>query len=363
MDLLHPSQRVFASPIIYEHCCRQDSLGHNRVAVIRDSDGTVVGICPIVSWRLEMPLTIRKRVLAKFLVRAATILSCQPLVPEDPALFRLLFKGLLEQLDWCDCIYIDSMPLDSPTARFVFSKQGPKRPYVIYPSRPVPREWIYLEMDEGLEAFLAQKQKRTRNTLKRRVKKLTEKGGGALECIRVENEDQVDDFYHDAFAVAEKSWQFQSLGRRLDETALYRENLQHLAQIGCLRANLLKCGGSPAAFVIGNQYQDVLQFEQTAYDPGLSNYSPGTVLYYLMMQDLDRHRRPAFVNHGIGVTAHKRLFCNRASLDAQVFLFRPSLRNRFRCLSHGLFYKGLTLAKRIAGKRVAPAAALEHEDE
>jgi Acetyltransferase (GNAT) domain len=363
MDLLHPSQRVFASPIIYEHSCRQDSLGHNRVAVIRDSDGGVVGICPIVSWRLEMPFTVRKRVFAKFLVRAATILSCQPLIPDDPALFRLLFKGLLEKLDWCDCVYIDSMPVDSPTSRFLFSKQGPKRPYLIYPSRPVPREWIYLEMDQNLEGFLAQKHKRTRNTLKRRVKKLTEKGGGALECIRVENEGQIDEFYHDAFAIAEKSWQFQNLGRRLDETALYRENLQHLAQIGCLRAYLLKCGGRPAAFVIGYQCGDVLQFEQTAYDPELSMYSPGTVLYYLMMQDLYQHRRPSFVNHGIGVTPHKRLFCNRASLDTQVFLFRPTLRNRFRCSSHGLFYKGLKLAKRIAGKRVTPAASELHEDE
>jgi hypothetical protein len=362
MDLLHPLQRVFASPVIYEHSCRQDSLGHNRVAVIRDSDGAVIGICPIVSWRLEMPFTVRKRVLAKFLVRAATVLSCQPLIPDDPALFHLLFKGLLEKLDWCDCIYIDSMPLDCPTSRYVFSTQGPKRPYLIYPSPPVPREWIYLEMDLGLESFLAQKQKRTRNTLKRRVKKLTEKGG-TLECIRVENEDQVDEFYQDAFAIAEKSWQFQNLGRRLDETALYRENLQHLAQIGCLRAYLLKCGGRPAAFVIGYQYEDVLQFEQTAYDPGLSVYSPGTVLYYLMMQDLYLHRRPSFVNHGTGITPHKRLFSNRASLDTQAFLFRPTLRNRFRCLSHGLFYKGLKLAKRIAGKRVTPAASDLHEDD
>ena len=202
----------------------------------------------------------------------------------------------------------------------------------------MPREWIYLELDESLESFLAQKQKKTRNSLRRRVKKLSEKGGGTLECIRVENEDQVDEFYRDAYAIAEKSWQFQSLGRRLEETALYRENLHRLARIGCLRAYLLKCGGRPAAFVIGYQYQDVLQFEQTGFAPEFSAYSPGTVLFYLMMQDLYRHRRPSFVNHGTGVTPHKRLFSNRASLDTRVFLFRPTLRNRIRCLSHGLFY-------------------------
>ena len=363
MELLDPVQRVLASPSIYEHYCRQDSLGHNRVAVVRDSTGTVVGICPIASWRLEMPFTLRKRILAKFVVRAATILSGQPLMPGDPALFRLLFKRLLDQLDWCDCIYIDSLPVDSPACRFIFSKQIPAPQYMIYPSLPATRELIYLELEESLEAFLAKKQKRTRNTLKRRVKKLTEKGGGSLECVRVENEDQVDEFYRDAFAISEKSWQFQHLGRRIEETALHLENLQCMARIGCLRAYLLKCGGRPAAFVIGYQYEDVIQFEQTAYTPELSSFSPGTVLYYLMMQDLYQYRRPSFVNHGVGVTPHKRLFCNRTSIDTQVFLFRRALRNRFRCSIHGLFYKTLRLTKLMAGKRVQPAVSDESDEE
>ena len=92
-------------------------------------------------------------------------------------------------------------------------------------------------------------------------------------------------------------------------------------------------------FVIGYQYEDVLQFEQTAYLPEFAVYSPGTVLYYLVMQDLYRHRRPRFVNHGTGVTPHKQLFSNRTSPDACLYLFRPTFRNRIRCFSHRLFYR------------------------
>ena len=243
MELVEPVRRAVASPAIFEHQCLRDTLGHNRVAVIRDADGIVVGICPIVSWRLQMPLTIRKRLLAKFMVRAATVLSCEPLVPDDPAMFELLFKSLLDQLDWCDCLYFDSLPLESPTCRFLFTNHIPDVSYLVYPARPVPREWIYLELGGSFESFLAEKQKRTRNTFKRRVKKLSERGGGSLECIRVEREDQVDEFYHQAYAIAEKSWQFQNLGLNHEETELYYDRLMHLAQIGCLRAYLLKCGG------------------------------------------------------------------------------------------------------------------------
>ena len=149
--------------------------------------------------------------------------------------------------------------------------------------------------------FLEGKQKRTRNTLKRRVKKLREHGAGSLECIRVETEDQVDAFYESAFAVAEKSWQHKNLGRCLEETALYRNNLQSLAQLGALRAYLLKCGGIPCAFVIGYQYEDILQFEQTAFSSDFARFSPGTVLYYMMLEDLYGYRPPT-----IGQSRYRR---------------------------------------------------------
>jgi CelD/BcsL family acetyltransferase involved in cellulose biosynthesis len=363
MNLLDPVHSVFASPVIYEQFCREDALGQNRVAVIRDASGDVVGVCPIVRWRLEMPFTVRRYQFGKFVLEAATILSRQPLVPDDPAVFQLLFEGLLGQLDWCDCIFADSIPIDCPVSRFIYSTSSKRLPFLVYPPRPEPREWIYLEMDDSLDKFLATKQKRTRNTLKRRLKKLTEKGGGSLECTLVEHEDQVDDFYRAAALIAEKSWQFHSFARPEEETALSYASLQQFARIGCLRAYLLSCGGRPCAFVIGYQYEDVLQLEQTAYLPEFALYSPGTVLYYLVMQDLYRHRRPRFVNHGTGVTPHKVLFSNRTSPDACLYLFRPTFRNRIRCWSHRRFYSALKLAERWVRKPRSKPRAIEDDNE
>jgi CelD/BcsL family acetyltransferase involved in cellulose biosynthesis len=224
-----------------------------------------------------------------------------------------------------------------------------------------PRTWLYLEPGEIFDDFLGGKQKRTRNTLKRRVKKLREHGGGALECTRIEDEDQVDSFYESALRVAEKSWQFTGLGRAIEETALYRESLVNLARMGCLRAYLLSCGGQPCAFVIGYQHEDVLQFEQTAYDGDLGIFSPGTVLYYLLIEDLYRHRPPKYLNYGVGVNRHKRLFSNRSSQDTEVYLFRPTLRNRVRSLGHGAFYSALGLAKKLLKK--GPDDSADDEEE
>jgi CelD/BcsL family acetyltransferase involved in cellulose biosynthesis len=352
--------RVWSSPRIFSDQHGKAPLQENCVAVVRDEHGAVVGLCPIVHWRLTLPFQFRRRILGRIRLRAATILGGEPLLPPDPALHERLFAALDAGLPWCDCIYINSMPVGSFIAKFIYQQGELHKRFLVHPVRLEPREWIYLELGSSMDEFLREKQKRTRNTLKRRVKKLREHGGGALECIRVEHEDQVDAFYTAALAVAERSWQFQSLGQCLEETALYQESLRNQARLGSLRAYLLNCGGKPCAFVIGYQEDDVLQFEQTAYAAEFAHYSPGTVLYFLLLEDLYHHRKPSFVNHGVGTTPHKRIFTNRTAQDACVHLFRPTLRNRLRCLSHQAFYAGLKLAKRI---RSRPAPQNMGEDE
>jgi CelD/BcsL family acetyltransferase involved in cellulose biosynthesis len=141
------------------------------------------------------------------------------------------------------------------------------------------------------------------------------------------------------------------LGVAQADTALYRETLVNYARGGCLRAYLLKCGGRPCAFVIGLQSGGTLQFEQTAYSREFAVYSPGTVLYYLLLEDVYGYRPPRFVNFGSGVNPHKRLFSNRQSFDTAIYLFRRTLRNRMRATTHELFYSALELTKRFSRHR------------
>jgi CelD/BcsL family acetyltransferase involved in cellulose biosynthesis len=347
---VHPLNRMFASPAFFEASCQNARNDRNRVYVLRDGHRTI-GVCPVVHWRITMPLQFRHRVLGRFTFDAATVQSGEPLLAGQPELLRRLFDALLGELEWCDCVFFPSLPADAPTCQFLYSAPYRSRSYFVHPRELEPREWLYLELGDSFDEFLRGKQKRTRNTLKRRVRKLREQGGGRLECQRVETEDQVDDFYAAARAVAEQSWQFHNLGRVSEETALSLESLRSLARMGCLRAYLLRCGDRPCAFVVGYQHGDVLQFEQTAYASEFGLFSPGTVLYYLLMEDLYAHRRPGYVNHGVGVTPHKRLFTNRSARDTTVYLFRPTTANRLRCLGHSFFTKGLLLAKRLLKRR------------
>jgi CelD/BcsL family acetyltransferase involved in cellulose biosynthesis len=365
VTLAHPLNSVFTSPTLCEHRSQIALTPEDRVFVIRDGAGRTVGVCPIVFWKVSIPFQIRKRSLGSIELKSATVSGGEPLVTRDPALFRLLLDGILDQLPWCDCVLFPSLPVESFTARFLYSRENRSRKCFVDPRRLEAREWIYLELEPGDSpaSFLETKQKRTRNTLKRRVRKLREHGAGALQCQRVEREGEVDAFYAAALSVAERSWQFHNLGRCLEETALYRDNLKSLARLGCLRAYLLKCAEQPCAFVIGCQRGDVLQFEQTAYAADYSAFSPGTVLYYLLLEDLYQHRRPSLVNHGVGVTPHKRLFTNRSTFDTTVYLFRRTMRNRLRRLSREVFQTGLALAKRLMQKKSAGREAAAEGEE
>jgi hypothetical protein len=351
VPLGNPLYRAFAGPRPFQtHAAKEPHAG-NRVAMIRDADGKAVGVCPVVHWNLSIPLQVRKRIFGKIKLQAATILCGEPLVPQDPALFQMLFNGLLREMTWCDCLYFNSIPADCFTSRFIYGGEANFARFFVHPKRLERREWLYHELDESLEAYLHTKHKRTRNTWKRRVKKLRELGNGMLECERIENEDQIEDFYTAGYSIAENSWQFHSLGMALKDTALYRETLLSYARGGCLRAYLLKCGGRPCAFVIGVQCQDAVQFEQTAYSREFAVHSPGTVLYYMLLEDIYKYRRPKYLNFGTGVNPHKRLFSNRESFDTAIYLFRRSLRNRLRATTNRLFYATLGLAKRLSRKR------------
>ena len=178
MSAAHPLNRVFSSPALFNHRCVTTPLEENRVIVIRDDDGRIVGVCPIVRWQINLPFQLRKRVLGKFEVTAATVLSGEPLLRGGPEVHGPLFETLLAKLPWCDCILFSSIPVDSETCRFLYGEGQASRSYLVHPRRLQPREWLSLELGSSLEEFLRSKQKRTRNTFKRRVRKLRDHGGG-----------------------------------------------------------------------------------------------------------------------------------------------------------------------------------------
>ena len=57
------------------------------------------------------------------------------------------------------------------------------------------------------------------------------------------------------------------------------------------------------------------------------------------------------MNHGVGVTPHKRLFTNRSTFDTTIYLLRRTIKNRIRRRARELFQTCIKLAKRLMRKK------------
>ena len=121
-----------------------------------------------------------------------------------------------------------------------------------------------------------------------------------------------------------------------------------------LRSYLLRCGERPCAFVLGYQHGDVYHYAEIGYDRDFTNFSPGMVLYYLLVRDLFAHRPPSTLNFGRGDADYKQRFGNVQREDVSIFLMRKTHRNRLRVGSHSAFRSFVSAARR-AVRRVKPA--------
>lgn len=97
---------------------------------------------------------------------------------------------------------------------------------------------------------------------------------------------------------------------------------------------------------MGYQFLDVSYFVEVAYDQSFSVFSPGTVLFYLVIEDLIHYDPPHRVNFGIGHSSYKQQLSNVHSEDASVLLLRKNFPNKIRQTTHSLFRSFVHFIKR-----------------
>jgi CelD/BcsL family acetyltransferase involved in cellulose biosynthesis len=196
---------------------------------------------------------------------------------------------------------------------------------IVHRESPV-RNFYTVSLPTSFSDYLARFTKKKRYNLNRQVRLLREAGNGDLSLRRIESVDQIPGFIHDARTIAQQSWQHQYRPELFTGINAV-ESLGDLARRNLLRAYVLICGGAPCAFVLGYQRNQVYHYADIGYDQAYARFSPGAVLYYLMLEDLIAYRRPVVLNLGIGDSEYKRQFATDYYQELTVLLFRPHLKN------------------------------------
>src|SRR5262249_24370441 len=128
---------------------------------------------------------------------------------------------------------------------------------VFHPRKP--DQCHFVTVPGSFDLYLANFKARTRQHMRRQMRRLREHGGGRLDCLRIERERDVPIFLEEGSQLALQSRVYRNTGWKVvEDTPEMREKLSELARCGVLRSYLLRCGDDFCAFSLGFQYNQTL---------------------------------------------------------------------------------------------------------
>lgn len=185
-----------------------------------------------------------------------------------------------------------------------------------------------VELSGTFEDYLAtQFSAKTRQNLKRSVRKLKALNDDQPLLEVVTEPEHILGFLSEAAAISEQTFQTRLLDVGLLDTPRRREHLHKTAMSGDARGYLLRLQGQAIAFAWCRHRAGRLVYDIIGYLPQHAQHSPGTVLLYLILEDLFNAGKYEALDFGVGEAQYKSMFATREEVLADVFLLRNTVRN------------------------------------
>jgi CelD/BcsL family acetyltransferase involved in cellulose biosynthesis len=299
----------------------------HRIAVVSAADGTIAGIVPIAVRNYPIEFSVLGRRLASVVMRCAHPLGGHLLMPQDESLYERLFVELLRNLADCDAILLDYLRPEAQLWDMLTLSHGLLRRNWIIHFPEGARELNTIALTGDFDAYLRKFSGKTRNSLRRKVRQMSEYGRGELTLQRFDTEETASEYLQRAAQISHHSWQYQKHGTQIPTTIAEQEATRELAREGFFRSYILRCGGEDLAFCSGWQYGRTYCYVKPAFDGKAARLSPGTVLLYLMIEDLCRVRPASCINLLQNDNPYKRMFGTHTGFDASVLIAPRRPRN------------------------------------
>jgi CelD/BcsL family acetyltransferase involved in cellulose biosynthesis len=340
---------LYASPAWVEELAAQGSA-KVRVWAVRSENGKLVGIVPVKVGGYELQFSVSYKVLARRKLTVGRILGSMLVLPDCRELYARLLGDMLADLPECAGLYCEALPTDSYFWRTMPAITGQcQRVYAHVTDGPRP--WHQVKLTT-FDAYLKAMSSKARANVRREVRHLDEHAGGKLKLRRCTEPDEVADFLRLALAVSERSWQHRTLGQQALHDKTNVRYFEGLARRGLLQSYLLMAGETPCAFVIGYRYGGVYHYAEVAFDEAFTKFSPGTVLLYLILEDMHGCDGIETLNFGIGDATYKRRFGNVQREDVGCLLMRNKISTRMLTGGHQAFKRSIALAKRAMNRKI-----------
>ncbi|HIP67953.1 MAG TPA: GNAT family N-acetyltransferase [Chromatiales bacterium] len=193
----------------------------------------------------------------------------------------------------------------------------------------------FVDTSATLDEYLGSFRSKTRNSLKRKIKKAHKGEGSGVKVVT--KKEELRDFLKDAWIISEKTYQERLLDFPLPRDEDFIRECEEAMARNELVGILLYVEGVPAAYNLCPVYGDgILLYEYTGYDPAYAKFSAGTVVQYETIKYAFEDPRIKFYDLCTGEGPHKELFATGSTLCCDVFIFPKKPKYQFMVWSKSL---------------------------
>ena len=356
---------TFQTPRWFNHVSQGSS---GIVALHCDAHGVADGIVPVVKDVEPLEFDADRYFHGHLDLRAAIVLGGEPLLAPDLQSFDDVLRAVDGWARDCDAISFPLVRAGSPTWEHLQDSRVVREGFRVYvPLEPGAGEVHSIDLPPTFKEYTGSLGAKRRANFKRKLNVLLREGVPA-RLRRFERPEEVREFLALARPIAQKSWQQEIGSTQFCPTVDWNQKLTDLAEKDIWRGYILYCGDVPCAFGLGYEDCGTFHFRATGFDASRASWSPGTVLMYLIIEDLldgtrarsrqDATRGARHVCFCFGDAAYKRMFTNVHVETFHVLLLRRHWRNDLVRSTHVGFRKLVRVAKGVLA-RVHPDRPLE----
>ncbi|GMV67449.1 MAG: GNAT family N-acetyltransferase [Candidatus Omnitrophica bacterium] len=326
----HPNTDIDFYKMIVQ--IRSNVIRPHVMVVFQEDQPIAILVCRLETIRLDCRFGYKT--LYQPEVKSLTILHGGLLGSDTPEIASVLIDGLFRELKKGEIDRVHLALMDRSTHFFKMFRKYPHwwNRHAIVHTAP----HYVTELPTSPQELLSRFGRKHRHNIRNEQRRL-EKQVGSLVLKLYREVDEVEELCLTVEQVACKTYQ-RGLGVGFSNDKERRYIINHGAQNGSLRGFVAIANGQPLAFLLATIYNGVAHLNVTGYDPELSRYSPGTILFLdafgaLCWESVKK------VDWGLGHADYKKPFSTMHWEESSGYLFSTSLKglrlNLVRTLING----------------------------
>ncbi len=303
-------------------------------SITRTDDDQLVGIMPVRIRDETMVFQAGSKKWGQKKFQVVGLLGSIPLAPAEPDLIEKIIIHLLSQFDGCQAVCMATLPSASRLWNSIRHSAVISEKFCTY-AVDGWRQCHTIPLFSSFDLYLQQFSAKKRYNLNRQIRLLQEHCG-TLSLHRIEQSSDVTRLMSaiEHLVPEEKRHVFLS-----------EEKCKLLASRNLLLCYVLECGMAPAALIFGTHSSKVFHIHNIFYSSELPDFSIGTSILHLAIEDLTTSFKFSCIDLGYGVPGHTYQSSNITKERGYVLIFKNSIKNRIFLRIHDLHGKMVMAAK------------------